>query len=108
MKLRVYLDTSVFSAYYDDRAIDRQQATKEFWSRLSNFDVASSEIAKQELAQTNDERLKTNLQSMLENIVIYPITEDIRELASFYVSYDVFGQAMFNDALHVAVAVMTR
>lgn len=47
MKLRVYLDTSVFSAYYDDRLADRQTATKEFWSRLGEFDAATSEVGRQ-------------------------------------------------------------
>ncbi|HGJ64903.1 TPA: PIN domain-containing protein [bacterium] len=108
MNLRVYLDTSVFSAYHDERAKDRQNTTKQFWSRLNEFDVATSEITKQELAQTYNRHLRANLLGMLDNIVIYPITEEIRDLARCYVSSDVFSQTMFNDALHVAVAVMTR
>jgi len=36
---RVYLDTSVPSAYWDDRAPERQELTKRFWSeRLPDFD----------------------------------------------------------------------
>ncbi len=35
MKLKVYLDTSVFSAYFDDRAPDRRAQTVEFWERIS-------------------------------------------------------------------------
>ena len=61
MKLRVYLDTSIFSAYYDDRLIDRQIATKEFWLRLNEFEISTSEITCEELAQTNDEALRINL-----------------------------------------------
>ncbi|MBI3741136.1 MAG: hypothetical protein HY257_05205 [Chloroflexi bacterium] len=33
-KMRVYLDTSVFSVFYDQRAPERMQATKEFWDVL--------------------------------------------------------------------------
>lgn len=32
--MRVYLDTSVFSVFYDQRAPERMQATKEFWDVL--------------------------------------------------------------------------
>jgi hypothetical protein len=34
MKLRIYLDTSVFSARFDERAAERQAETEEFWKRL--------------------------------------------------------------------------
>jgi hypothetical protein len=37
MKLRVYLDTSVISAYYDIRAPERQAVTHEFWAQLKDF-----------------------------------------------------------------------
>jgi len=108
MKLRVYLDTSIFSAYYDDRLIDRQIATKEFWLRLNEFEISTSEVTCEELAQTKDEVLRINLQNMLKDIFIHTITEDVKDLARYYVSSGVFSQADFNDALHVAVAVMNR
>jgi len=43
MKLRVYLDTSVFSAYYDERVTDRQAATEEFWARSGEFELVTSD-----------------------------------------------------------------
>ena len=52
VRLRIYLDTSVFCAYYDDRVTDRQAETEEFWKRLSQFEVSVSELTGQELSQT--------------------------------------------------------
>ncbi len=49
MKLRVYLDTSVFSALYDERTTDRRGQTEEFWGRRGQFDIATSELAVKEL-----------------------------------------------------------
>ena len=45
MKLKMYLDTSVFSAYFDDRAQDRRAQTVEFWERLAAFDACTSDLA---------------------------------------------------------------
>lgn len=40
MPLRVYLDTSVFSAYYDEAVSDRRTQTEEFWERRTEFEVS--------------------------------------------------------------------
>jgi hypothetical protein len=48
MKLKLYLDTSVFSAYFDDRAPDRQAQTVEFWERLPDFDACTSQLARED------------------------------------------------------------
>ena len=61
MKLRVYLDTSVFSAYYDDRLIERKAETEQFWKKLNQFEVSTSEIAKEELAETPDDDLRKKI-----------------------------------------------
>lgn len=51
MKLKIYLDTSIFSAYLDDRAPDRRTLTEEFWARIVAFEASSSELAREELAR---------------------------------------------------------
>jgi len=108
VKLRVYLDTSVFSALCDQRVADRQAATREFWERLGAFEVATSEVARDELAQAPDDDLRTTLHELLESVTIHPVTEEMTALARHYVAGGVFSPAMFNDALHVAAAVLTR
>ena len=54
MKLRVYLDTSVVSAYCDERAHERMLETREFWFRLDEFEVSVSMLVQQENEQTLD------------------------------------------------------
>jgi len=44
VRLRLYLDTSVISAYVDERLPERQRATLAFWERLGGYDVAISEL----------------------------------------------------------------
>lgn len=108
MKLRVYLDTSVFSAYCDDRVPERQAGTQEFWQRFDEFDVSTSDLALEELGQAGDEALRATFEGLLADVTVHPVTEEIRDLARCYLAAGVFSPAMLNDALHVAAAVLTR
>jgi len=42
--MRLYLDTSVFNAYYDERAPERMELTIEFWTKLSGDERLCSEL----------------------------------------------------------------
>ena len=107
MRLRVYLDTSIISACYDSRVPDRQVATEEFWARLREFEVTTSELTVQELEQSNDASLRAKFKDRLSDLEICPITQEMKDLAHEYVNAGIFSQAMLNDGLHVAAAVLT-
>ncbi len=108
MKLRVYLDTSVFSAYFDSRVTDRQRETEAFWARKSEFDLATSELARQELRQAPDPAQRRRLLGLLRGFTVLTITEEMDQLVQRYVDEGVFTAAMRNDAWHVAAAVISR
>lgn len=108
IKLRVYLDTSVFSAYDDERLPERRAATQEFWKRRNDLDLSSSEVAREEISQTPDAALRERLLSLLDETTVHPVSEDMRELARDYTRAGIFGPRVFNDALHVAAAILTR
>ena len=106
MKLRICLDTSVFSAYDDERTPDRLAETREFWSRLSDFEASTSELAALELKQTSNPLKRARLEALLRDVIIHPLTDDMRALAHRYVDGGAFSPGMYNDALHVAAAVL--
>jgi len=108
VKLRIYLDTSIFSAYYDDRAPDRRGQTEEFWARIGAFEAAASELTREELEKTPDRDRRTKLLKLLEGLTLCPITKEIKDLAHHYIQVGVFTPIMLNDAIHVAAAVLTR
>jgi predicted nucleic acid-binding protein len=108
MKLRVYLDTSVFSALYDDRATDRRGETEEFWRRRSQFEIATSELAREELEETPDPARRTLLRQLLDGITVHAISPEMRKLAANYLEAGTFTAVTYNDALHVAAAVLTQ
>jgi predicted nucleic acid-binding protein len=108
MRLRIYLDTSVFSACEDDRAPERKSLTLEFWRRMGDFEVSTSETARQELEMTADARHRELLRGLLSRVIVHPITPEMEALAQIYVDGGAFTATSFNDALHVAAAVLTR
>ena len=55
VKPRVYLDTTVPSAYLDGRSPDRQRLTANFWNfRLHEFEPIISTIVLSEIRDTPD------------------------------------------------------
>jgi len=63
VKSKLYLDTSVFSAYVDTRTPERQELTRQFWiERLPAFETTISTLILAEIADTpqQDQRQKLN------------------------------------------------
>ena len=108
LKLRIYLDTSVFCALYDERVPERQAETQEFWKRLDQFEISISDLTGQELSQTPDPALREKYQKLFKGMGSHPVTDEMKALAQKYIDAGVFTPAMFNDALHVAAAILTR
>ncbi|MBM3497917.1 MAG: type II toxin-antitoxin system VapC family toxin [Armatimonadetes bacterium] len=106
-RLRVYLDTSVFSAYLDERMPERRQLTAEFWLRLPELRACTSVLARDELSDTPDAGRRHRLLGLLEEVVVHEVTAQMRGLASEYVSRGIFTEEQLDDATHVAVALLT-
>lgn len=108
MKLRLYLDTSVISACVDDRMPERRRATVEFWNRLPEFDVSVSELTVTEVRATRGVEPQRRMDELIEPFEVLPVGDEARALAREYVRRGVFSPSTLDDALHVAVAVVTR
>jgi predicted nucleic acid-binding protein len=106
MTLRVYLDTSVFSAYFDRRWPERRRATREFWGRRRVLRLTSSELARHELSQAPDADTRRRLLRLLAMVNVDALSDEMQRLADRYVRAAVFSDATRADALHVAAAVV--
>lgn len=107
-KLRVYLDTSVISALGDARAPDRQQLTQEFFVRAGEFQLFSSDLARDEVSKTRDERRRGEMLAQLAGLQLLPITNEALELSARYLASRAMPEGAPEDALHVAIAVTAR
>lgn len=108
MRLRLYLDTSVISAYFDARRPDRQAETRAFWQQLPEFEVSISELTETELRGAADERLRREMLELVRSFRVIPLDAEMQDLAGHYLIRRVFAPAVLNDALHVACAVVSR
>ncbi len=108
MKLRVYIDTSVFSALLDERAPARQEDTKPFFARLAEFAAETSTLARDQLMATPDPHRRADLLRLLEDVNLVPVPPGAHSLAQRYIEVGVFSEGSIDDATHVAVAVLGR
>lgn len=108
-KAVVYLDTTVPSAYFDDRAPDRMRMTQAFWCNAdSRFSLVLSEIVLAEIEATRNEKLRAKMLELVADIERIEVDQEAQILAQEYVDKKVFPERYFSDGLHVAVAVVHR
>lgn len=103
--MRLYLDTSVFSAYYDERAPERMELTRRFWTELDRYEKVCSTLTLEEIARASDEKAQ-KMRDLATDFRVLPIDEETRALAQSYVQYDVVPIKYLVDALHIAAAVL--
>jgi len=105
-KIRVYLDTSVISALFDDRNPERQDLTKRFFDEIESFQVYISEVLLAEIDATKDAQLKGKLRNTAVSFEILSIDEESRRLANEYVKHGAIPAEYSEDALHIAISTL--
>ena len=107
MKLRLYLDTSVFGGFFDD---EFSEHTIPLFERISKgeFILIYSTITQEELenAPTQVKTLVTNLKTEFTEYV--ELHEEAVELATSYIQENVVGKTSFADCLHIALATLNN
>ena len=103
---KVYLDTSIPSAYWDDRDPARQAKTREFWQQLPSYEVFVSSMTIAEVDRHPDTTLRTGILDLLRSFIVLPVTPDAEALADEYIGREVFPRPARADAVHVAVATV--
>jgi predicted nucleic acid-binding protein len=106
MKLQVYLDTSVFSAYLDDTNPERMNLTRYFWKCLKDFDVNISEQVLAEIAATPDAKRKQKLENLTKGLRVLSLTSDAEELSFEYLRHGAVPERFRNDAIHLSIATL--
>ena len=101
-KLKIYLDTSVVSAYFDDRDISRQKFTLALWQKLPEYEAHICEVVIREINFTANISRRTGMIKLIENLSLLAWKVEMEELAWNYVNSKVFTFSMLDDARHVA------
>jgi hypothetical protein len=109
IKPKLYLDTTVPSAYFDDRAPDRQKLTRDFWhERLLSFIPIISTIVQLEIYGTPDAEKRLNMENLVKGFCLLKPDNESDMLAQEYILRGVFSDKYVSDANHVAIAVVNE
>jgi len=84
--MKIYLDTSVISALFDERNPERKALTEEFYSKIAIYTTYISELTIAEIERTPDQFLRDKMRQVIKKLSI---------------SY-------FEDAYHISVAVLNE
>ena len=105
-RLRVYIDTSVIGGCFDLEFSSPSRAL--FGSAPEQFGLVVSEVALAEL-QTAPPSVRQFYESLPQGVVeTVLVSEEAVRLHQAYLTYGVVGPASRDDALHVAVATVSR
>ncbi len=102
-KLKIFLDTSVYSAIFDERDPNRQKLTQDFWSYIEDYDLYYSEIITAEIDAVSDENLRNKMKSLLKKGKSIEMTAEVNELSKVYIEEGLIPEKYENDAKLLAL-----
>ena len=108
MRPKVYVETSVIGAYFEERE-DVVSTAQRHWSRLwwdeikSEYDVVVSEAVINELANPNYP-YSQNAVVLVEDIQHVELVGEVYDIINIYVTRKLMPQDILGDALHLALA----
>lgn len=105
-KIKIYLDTSIVSALFDDRNPERKILTEAFFRQLGEFDPYISEVTVAEIERTPDTKLKDRIKKSVADIQMLDLTDEAEGLADEYIRHGAVPGGYSEDAVHIALAVL--
>jgi len=106
--MRVYLDTSVISALFDDRNPERKSLTEAFFKQMKNFEILISEITVAEIDRIPDGELRSKMKEAVAGFSVLPLRDDVEGMASEYIRHGAVPAGYREDAYHIAIAVINE
>ena len=104
---RIYLDTSVFGAYYET---EFEAHTKPLFHKITKGEIILlySQMTEIELSGS-PENVKILVKQIPEqHIEFLLVTDEARSLAKQYITEKVVGKTSYSDCLHIAIATINN
>ena len=108
---KLYLDTSIPSAYYDNSKPLRQLITQKWFENESSFyKLYISNLVFEELSKLSNQKRRETIEDLLykHKINIIQLAKEAKELANLYMKKGAIPSSEPGDALHIAVATVNR
>ena len=110
-KIKLYLDTSIPSAYYDTSKPVRQLVTQKwFENKASLYDLYMSVTAIEEIDEIGNIVKRQNIRDLIfaYDVKILELSEESLKLADDYLKEGAVPRSEPEDAYHVAIASVNR
>ena len=108
-KPTVYLDSTIPSAYFDDRPpmILRQRTTRAWWARAQTaYHLTASTVLRDEVGRgSRRDRAEARLRLSCD-VPLIGVSPEIRELADWYIMHKLMPGRSDADAIHLATATI--
>ncbi len=102
-KLKMYLDTSVWSFYYADDAPEKKEITREFFDKIVDYEIYTSEVVINEILRASSNKKKQLLDLLKKHEPIkLDINNEILQLADVYIQKGIIPPKKKDDAIHIA------
>lgn len=106
--MKLYLDTSVLSALFDERNPERKSLTESFFSETKSFEIFISNITIAEIEKTPDKEIKTKMKGKIADFSVLTISNEIEELANDIIQKGAIKESYSEDAYHIAIAIINE
>jgi len=111
-KPRIYLETTMFSFYYEERTaplyLEQKALVRQIFELIQAgiYEPYTSPYATREINNEPTQDKRTKMQALVSdyNVEVLPITEEIERLATLHVQEKAIAPAWATDAAHIAVA----
>jgi len=107
-KIKLYLDTSIPSAYYDTSKPIRQLITQKwFENEASSYELFISVITVEEIERIRTAEKKRHIRELTVKygMKVLDISNDAKKLADEYMNYGAIPKSEPDDAYHIAISV---
>ena len=85
--MKIYLDTSVVSALFDERNPERQELTKDSFAKIQEHDTYISDLSRIEVDKTPDNVLREKMIGIIDTLRILPVDDVIEQLSKEYIRH---------------------
>lgn len=105
---RVYVETTIPSAYYTDRTdqamVAQRDSTRRWWHLASaGYELVTSFVVYRELLDGKSRHVPARL-ALLRDLKLLDVTAAVRETAQIYVLQKLMPAKPLSDAMHLALA----
>lgn len=108
---KIYLDTSILSAFFDTSKPLRQLITQKwFENESSNYDLNISTIVLDEIREIKNLKKKESIEELIifYSMNISNLDQKAKELANYYINFGAIPKKEIEDALHIAIATINN